>query len=205
MFCKNCGTEIPAGEYCNSCKLMSVSTPSSTDKVNPSVTKRLLIFGLLALVPLATLFINIIEFEVMGEKGGFSFYKFVTTIADFECFDGTEYYIFAAMFLMLIGTVKLLSASINALMWSTRRDKLKKAYKGLYKWCEGFGILSLIAMGINYYGHSSAFKDISILGISLEDIFEISIPAPFIILSVLSIILGIVVKVFYKQDEMECM
>lgn len=204
MYCKKCGIEIAAGEYCNSCKAEVERVSGLPDKVNPAVTKRLLMFGLLGLIPLANLFVNIIELTVYDESEGFSFYSFISTIADFNCFDGTEGYIFLSMFLMLVGAVKLLAASINALKWSARRDKLKKAYTSLYKWCEGFGILSLIAMGVNYYGHSSVFKDKAILGVSLDEVFKMSIPAPFVIISVLSIVLGVVIKVFYGQDKNEC-
>lgn len=199
MFCSKCGKEIAEGKLCESC--MSEESANTTAKVEPSITLKFVIFGFLGLVPLANLFVNIINISVdsyyfSGIEEGFSFYDFVSTINEFQCLKGTSGYIFLSMFIMLFAGVKLLSVCINAFLWCDKSKKLKKGYTGLYKWCEGFGILSIVAAGINWYGHKQAFGDF----IS-DRLFKVSIPVLFIVLAVYSFVLGVVIKVFYKCDE----
>lgn len=201
MFCSKCGKEIETGQFCDSC--MSVAPKTDLSQVNPAVTLRLIIFGFLGMIPLSNLFINIINYEMvplmeyyMSESNeGFSFYVFVTTFSEFKVLEGTSGYVFTSMIIMLFAGVKLLSVSINAFLWCKKSKKLKKAYTGLYKWCEGFGILSLIATGVNYIGHKNALEELK-----FTKLMEISIPVPFIALSIFAIALGIVIKVFYKTD-----
>lgn len=202
MFCAGCGKEIPAGSYCSDCMPISRVDLSI---VKPEVSRRVLIFGVLSLLPLANLFINILdislEIKFLSDLvEGFSFYTFVTTITEFECFEGTSGSIFLAMFIMLFASIKLLSVSINAFLWCNNSEKIRKGYKNLGKWNIGFGILSLVAAGECFAGHKSALEDLHI-----SDLVEISIPMPFAIVAVLSIVLGIIVNSFYKKDSFDMM
>ena len=180
-------------------------TNNNSLEVDSSVTLRLVIFGFLGLIPLANLFINIIDMTVKSSylsdlKEGFSFYDFVSNITEFKCIEGTEGYIFLSMFIMLLAGIKLLAASINAFLWCKKSKKLKKAYKGLYKWSRVFGIASLVAAGVNYYGHKTALEE-DLVGYLLEDLIEFSIPVPFAALSIVAIVIGVVINVYCKKDE----
>ena len=200
MYCTKCGKEINNGTLCDSCS--SVATTATTSpKVNKSVAIKLFVFGLLGFIPLISLTTDIISMSFSSRylsdiSEGFSFYSFITTITEFEYLRGTSGHIFLSMLLMLIAGIKLLSSSINALLWCDNSKKIKKGYTNLYKWCEGYGILSLIAAGICWTGHDSALSKYF-----MSDLFTVTIPTPFIILAIFSFVLGVVIKLCYKKDE----
>ena len=193
MFCKNCGKEIMTGEYCENCQ--PAKPQVGFPQVGSSMASKLFMFGLLAFVPMLNLFVNIINYDMSSlmayfmedTEEGFSFFIFVTTFADFKVLDGTTGYVMLSMVIMLTAGIRLAVNAVKAITVSKSNGNVGGAYQKLSKECKSYGILSIVAMVINYVGHSMAISDLN-----FEKYMEISIPVVFLLLSAAAIALGVV-------------